>query len=86
MTDGTPGYWMFETSGVLRPTIEAYVHGKPLSAEQIVTFRAYLRQWMGGPWQGPQVDALRARLDTLTTRDAIDSWLDDALDIGIDPL
>ena len=83
-----PGYWMHETSGVLRPAIEAYLCQDPiLSAENIAAIRAYLRQWIASPvWRGPGVEHLRARVDGLTTRRAIDAWLTDALDAGIDPL
>lgn len=91
-----PGYWMHETSGVLRPAVEAYLRGAPLSGEQIATLRGYLRQWIMAPvWdQNPHasaddralLDQLRLRIDTLTDRAAIDRWLDDATDAGMDPL
>ena len=61
-----PFYWMYETSEVLRPAIEA----------QIAAMRAYLRQWIAAPWKGPGIDALRQRIDDLTSREAIESWLE----------
>jgi hypothetical protein len=67
----SPGYWMNETSGVLRPAIIALID-------------AYLRQWMGGPWLG--AEDLAARVDGLTTKQAIRKWINDAIDRGIDPL
>lgn len=80
-----PGYWMHESSGVLRPVIEDYLHNRPLSYAQIATMRAYLRQWIMAPcWQN--VDELRAGIDSLTTREAVHNWLERALDAGIDPL
>lgn len=81
-----PGYWMKETSGVLRPAIEAYLLEKDMTAQQIAAMRAYIRQWMEGPFIGYGIDGLRARIDGLTSRDAIESWLDDALELSIDPL
>jgi hypothetical protein len=30
-----PGYWMHETSGVLRPVVEAYLHGGPMTEADI---------------------------------------------------
>ena len=91
-----PGYWMAETSGVLRPAVEAYLDGGPLTAEHIASLRAYLRQWImaevwdGNPHAGGEERArlanLRAGIDDLTTRAAIARWLDDATDIGLDPL
>jgi len=78
---------MNETSGQLRAVVEAYLNRRQLTDLQITLMRAYLRQWIFAPgWQGPVVDDLRQRIDTLTTRKAIDEWLDIALAGGIDPL
>jgi hypothetical protein len=78
---------MDETSGVLRPAIEAYLlTGAPLSEDHVLAMRAYLRQWMTGAWQGPNIDLLRATVDSLRTRKDIDSWLEVADREGIDPL
>ena len=85
MAERLPGYWMHETTGVLRPAVEAYLSGGPMPPEQIAALRAYLRQWISDPvWEG--ADELRARIDGLSDRAAIERWLDDALDIGIDAL
>lgn len=82
-----PGYWMHETSGVLRPAIMAYLLDKPMTDEQVATMRAYLRQWINAPtWRGPDVDELRRGIDALTSCEAIDEWISRALDAGIDPL
>jgi hypothetical protein len=83
MTDA-PGYWMYETSGVLRPAVESYLSGLPMTPEHIAAIRAYLRQWMDGPWQG--VHELTERVDAIRTRASLSAWLHDALDLGIDPL
>jgi hypothetical protein len=83
----TPGYWMYETSGALRPAIVAYLKGAPLSQAEIAAIRAYLRQWIAADsWQGPAIEALRAAIDGLNSRQAIRRWLDIALDEDIDPL
>jgi hypothetical protein len=82
-----PGYWMCETSGALWPAITAYLKDEPMSEEMIAAMRAYLRQWiMADGWVGPEIDALRAGTDRLTSRQAIRRWLDIALDENIDPL
>ncbi len=82
-----PGYWQNETSGVLRPAVEAYLRGGPLTAMQIATMRAYLRQWIAAPvWTGPGIEKLRADIERLTDRKAINAWLDRAEQEGIDPL
>ena len=84
----TPGYWMHETSGVLRPAIMAYLTGtEPLTAGQVGALRAYLRQWIvSEAWCGTGIEDLRARIDGLDSRAAIRAWLHDALEEGIDPL
>lgn len=81
-----PGYWMNETSGVLRPAVEAYLNHKPMTDAQIAAMRAYLRQWIAGPWAGPRIEELRESVDGLTSRRAIVRWLDLAMDEDIDPL
>jgi hypothetical protein len=78
---------MFETSGVLRPAVEAYLLHQPMTPEQIAAMRAYLRQWIADPvWRGGGVELLQVGIDGLTSRAAISAWLDMALDCGIDPL
>jgi len=91
-----PGYWMYETSGLLRPAIAAYLNGAPMTEADIAAMRAYLRQWIGAPvWDtnphaGPEERAwlaqMRARIDGLASREAISAWLHDAIVGGIDPL
>jgi len=78
---------MFETSGVLRPAIERYLNGQPLTGANIAAIRAYFRQWMAHPgWQGPAVNALRVDVERLDGEEAIRRWLDAAEAEGIDPL
>lgn len=87
MSPETPGYWMYETSGALRPAIVAYLKGDALNDAEIAAIRAYLRQWiMADAWRGPAIDALRAGIDGLNSRSSIRRWLDVALDENIDPL
>lgn len=82
-----PGYWRQETSGVLRPAIEDYLHGRALTPADIAALRAYLRQWIFSPvWLGEEIGALREQIDGLTTREAIAAWLADVTALGIDPL
>ncbi len=81
-----PRYWMHETSGVLRPAVLAYLDGGAMTAEQIAAMRAYLRQWISGPWASDSIDELRRGIDGLVSRDAIRQWLNAAESEGIDPL
>jgi hypothetical protein len=80
-----PGYWQHETSGVLRPAVEAYLAGGQMTGAQIAAMRAYLRQWIAADWPG-NVERLRKQIDGLTSRAALDRWIDLADEQGIDPL
>jgi hypothetical protein len=83
----SPLYWMYETSGVLRPAIVAYLNRDPLNDEQIAAIRHYLAQWIYAPgFDGEGVGRLRDTIGGLKSRDAIDQWLYHADQIGIDPL
>lgn len=82
-----PRYWMFETTGRLKPVVQAYLAGEELDSDAIVTLRAYLRQWINAPvWKGEQIDHLRAAVDGLVSRQAIANWIHAAEREGIDPL
>ncbi|SCK49492.1 hypothetical protein VAR608DRAFT_4930 [Variovorax sp. HW608] len=82
-----PNYWMYETSGVLRPAVEAYLRDEPMTPEHIAALRAYLRQWIAYPWAGSEaVHVLRKAVDQLYSREAIDDWLELAIEQCIDPL
>lgn len=86
-TAARPGYWQHETSGALYPAVVALLDGDELTPGHIVLLRAYLRQWIMAPhWRGPGVEMLRAEIDRLTSKAAIDRWLDLAIEEGIDPL
>lgn len=80
-----PGYWMNETSGVLRPAVEAYLNHDEMTPSEIAAMRAYLRQWIAA-FPGPDAESLAKDVDGLIDRSAIDRWLHKAIDQGIDPL
>jgi len=82
-----PGYWQRETSGILRPAVEAYLRHEALTPEQVATMRAYLRQWIAAPaWQGEGVEALRQAVDCITSQAALDAWIAKAGAEGVVPL
>lgn len=82
-----PRYWMHETSGTLRPVIEAYLVGGPMTADQIRIMREYLRQWIfADVWAGPRIEQLRRLVASIESRPTIDAWLAAAEQEGIDPL
>jgi hypothetical protein len=84
--NAAPGYWRNETSGVLKPAIEAYLERDELTPDEVSAIRAYLRQWIAGGFLDDAVEELRATVNGLTSRQAIDEWLHEALKVGIDPL
>jgi hypothetical protein len=87
MSEQIPGYWMNESSGQLRPVIEAYLTDQHMTARDVAVMRVYLRQWINdGAWAGPLIDVLRTQVDEVMDRAGIDRWLNRALDAGIDPL
>jgi hypothetical protein len=80
-----PRYWMDEETGILRRAVERYLTHAVLTDDEITLMRLYLKQWIDSPgWHG--VDGLRARVGALTTQAAISAWLEEALDLAIDPL
>jgi len=83
-----PGYWMNETTGVLKPAVMAYLDGLPLELAQVGALRAYFRQWVASPaWMlSPELEALRAGVDGITDRAGVDAWLNAAENLGMDPL
>lgn len=87
MNTFAPGYWMHETSGVLRPAVEAYLSGRVLNDAEIGIMRDYLSQWMTqGDWKGSDVEVLIVALPALRTREDLERWLAAADKRGIDPL
>jgi hypothetical protein len=80
-------FWMYDTSGVLRPALSAYLKGKPMTAKHIAAFRVYLRVWIFAPeFVGDGVEALRQAVDGLASREAIEDWLAMARKEWISPL
>jgi hypothetical protein len=87
---------MDETSGVLRPAVIAYLEGREMSPDEIAVLRAYLRQWIDAPgWDAnpragdedrARLAELRADIDELTSRKAVDRWIAKAVAEGLDPL
>jgi hypothetical protein len=90
-----PGYWMFETTGVLKPAVEAYLANRdPLAPQHVAALRAYCRQWIElfePPDDAPEaarrvIERLRAMVDGLVDRNSLNVWIMQATDIGADPL
>jgi hypothetical protein len=81
-----PGFWMNEITGALRPAVEAYLRGEELTEAGFDILRSYLRQWIAAPvYAGAAIEELRASVDGLTTRRALDEWVALAEEAGVDP-
>jgi hypothetical protein len=83
-----PKYWIYETGGRLRVAVLAYLRGDRLTSAQILLIRAYLTQWCNSPVWAPdlRLEALRRRVDTISTIADITACIEVADLLGIDPL
>jgi hypothetical protein len=81
-----PKHWANETTGVLRPVVEAYLRGEPLNATQVAVMRIYLQHWISADWGNLDVDELRQAAKRIATRTDVVKWLNMAVALGLDPL
>jgi hypothetical protein len=90
-----PGYWMYESSGVLGPVVRAYLLGDELDAVQMKLMKAYLSQWVNSPvWdQNPHPDtgleelrSLRVRVAAINNEAELNQAIQVMTDMGMDPL
>ena len=78
---------MHETSGVLRPVVEAYLHGRALNDAEIGIMRKYLYQWVTlGDWREPRIDTLAETIASIHTREQLELIIGDLVSLGMDPL
>jgi hypothetical protein len=91
---------MNETGGKLVPAMERYLKGESAEPDDVNLIRAYLRQWIDSPvWddgvdlgipadpiEGVTLDDLRRNVRQIASRAAVDMWLQDAMNLAIDPL
>jgi|SRR5215471_1117179 len=88
---GLPLAWRDEQSGVLPAAIKAYFDAAlgrdTITADQLVLLINYLIYYINAPcWKGEGLEALRLRVGELRTRADVDDFLDQCLEIGLDPL
>lgn len=89
-----PKYWMHEVGGKLVPAMKRYLSEETPSLRDVDLIRAYLRQWIDSPvWDHGNeaemqrdLDELRRKVRELRTVSDIALWVEDALELGIDPL
>ena len=89
-----PKYWIDEVSGKLVPAMKRYLEGTRAFPDDVNLIRAYLRQWIDSPvWDSGvdsetrnALDELRRKARELRTISDITAWVEQASDLGIDPL
>jgi hypothetical protein len=83
-----PKYWVYETGGALALAVMTYLRGDPMSQEDIALLRSYLGQWVSSPVWGPtpHLERLQLEVKAIGTRQQLRTWLETALEDGIDPL
>jgi hypothetical protein len=79
---------MYETSGVLKPAVEAYLNAKRLSGREVALLKLYLWQWVNSPVWAPSgaLEALRLRVAAIANGDDVDLAVAAAEELGMDPL
>ena len=81
-------------AGNSSPAVHRYLEDQPAHPDDLSLLRAYLRQWIDSPvWDAgacanDQTDLANLRRDVreLRSRGDIARWLEQAFDLGIDPL
>jgi hypothetical protein len=88
MMIGQPLYWRNEISGKLEKAVLAYFEGMEISIPEILILRAYFAQWIKADyWEiCDEIEELRQSVDAIASTDCLNSWLEKAVLIGIDPL
>lgn len=83
-----PYYWRNETNGRLETAVMRYINQEELVDEDFDYLQAYFQQWINARcFDGqPAIAELRESIETINNLEDINSWLDRALVIGIDPL
>jgi len=86
-----PTEWQHETSGQLRPAVLAYLNKQRMEAHDFAAIRGYLLHYVQAPcWkkagQAEHWQELEHGILSLKSRSALDDWLDEAAEIGLDPL
>lgn len=87
-SDAAPKYWTHETSGILGPVVQVFLHGGILMGQEIVIMRSYLAQWVNSEaWApGDALEALRQRVAAIETHQDVKDAVVAAVALGMDPL
>jgi hypothetical protein len=93
---GAPGYWMWETSGVLRAAVLCYLNGLQLGPQDLSLMRAYCQQWVNATaWdRNPhntdedriELSELRRSAGEISDTASLRRWIERAVEMNMDPL
>lgn len=82
-----PHFWMTEQTGRLAEAIDAYFNGESLAPAAIDLIKQYLRQYVERAVmaEGNRRAALLGLIASLRTRRAIEDFVDELAELGIEP-
>lgn len=89
-TTGMPVYWRSDVTGQCEGAMMAYLNGA-MNPRQFQIVAGYLQYHIGAPaWEDNGFDLelmeLREKSKHFKTREDIAQWLNEAMDIGLDPI
>jgi len=82
-----PHYWMTEQTGKLEAAVETYVSGERLAPGELDLIRQYLRQYLERAVMTGDANrkVLIGQLTTLRSARAIERFIDELAEIGVEP-
>lgn len=85
--DGEPCHWKKINLDSLSDAIESWKEGRKLTVKEYAYFKAYCVYYIMAPcWDIPEIYNLRLDVMTMTTEKQLESWLNRALEVGINPI
>ena len=82
-----PHFWMTERSGRLEEAVETYLNGEPLGPAALDLIKQYLRQYIERAVMTGDANrgALLRKIETLRDNRAIERFVDELAEYGVEP-
>jgi hypothetical protein len=87
-----PDFWRDEVTGRLNRPVTRFLNREQLSTADIRLLAMYIQQWIDSPaWDHADEEGklaladLRLKAHQIVTREGLDRWVKQALNLGIDP-
>jgi hypothetical protein len=82
-----PHFWMTEQSGRLEAAVDAYLNGDRLPAAALALIKQYLRQYLERALMTGDANrgALLRKIETLRDNRAIERFVDELAEYGVEP-